>query len=879
MKLYFCLILCVVASLSHCEMYEKILCHEAPYCTRNMFWENQAPVYFIDNSTISINEDKNIVKCTLKNYNSDYISNVKDLVLSLFILKKGMFRTTIKPFDNDRFEFAEGDEPFDVTHSLKRKNAKISIGDNNLVVYYFSNKGKNKYELDISFHPFKIEYRNDNKIVIQINSRNLFDIEFPAKDFVPNEQDAMTTIKMDIHYPESFFLTGLPERSSDIALVDTKEDEYYHFYNIDMFKYKHLPYSGLYGVIPYIMSHSHGGEMISGFLWNNPSETFIGVKTTQEGKDVLILSESGIFDFVFWGDRDINRFYRKFSNLIETTPMPAMFTLGYHQSRYSYLSKEDVDTVDSKFDDYEIPYDTIWFDIDHTKGKRYFTWNENFDGIEDFFDKIEKKGREAVVIIDPHIKVDRKYFVYAEALKHKYLITNEGKEFVGKCWCDEASYLDFYNKEVRNYWKGLMNSTNDYFFNSKIINIWNDMNEPSVFDSYRNTIPKTSLINYNSKQYEHRVAHNIYGYLMHKTTFEALSSQSKKRPFILTRSFYLGSHKYAAMWIGDAQSNFENLQLSIPILLSLSLSGYSFIGADVGGFAENGNDSLFARWYQVGVFYPFFRGHSHSHTYRREPWLFSSEIFEIIKHSIILRYQILPYVYREFYEHHSTGMPLMRPIWFLSQNDLTLDKFANVEYLFGKSILVRPVVFSQEDRESEISLYLPEEERWYNFYNGKEEETKGEITKYKVTKKTIGVFIKGGEIIPKKMRLRRSSKMMKNDPYTLVIALDANDKAEGYLYIDDEYTVDYKEGKFSILNVKYDKGTISFEWVKKGYETEVKIEKIEILGRKKDMKNVVISNKGKEEKVEMNYIEENDVVELKKMKVKINFNSNIIIKE
>ena len=62
MKLYFCLILCVVASLSHCEMYEKILCHEAPYCTRNMFWENQAPVYFIDNSTISINEDKNTIE-------------------------------------------------------------------------------------------------------------------------------------------------------------------------------------------------------------------------------------------------------------------------------------------------------------------------------------------------------------------------------------------------------------------------------------------------------------------------------------------------------------------------------------------------------------------------------------------------------------------------------------------------------------------------------------------------------------------------------------------------------------------------------------------------------------------------------------------------
>ena len=181
------------------------------------------------------------------------------------------------------------------------------------------------------------------------------------------------------------------------------------------------------------------------------------------------------------------------------------------------------------------------------------------------------------------------------------------------------------------------------------------MNEPSVFDIHRNTLPKSSTFIYNNKKYEHRNAHNIYGYLMHKETYEGLREkyENKIRPFVLTRSFFLGSHKYSFLWTGDVISSFSGLEMTIPMLIQLSLSGFSFIGSDIGGFADNGDVDLYIRWYQSGVFFPFFRQHTHLHTHRREIWLFTKENFENMKLSVLIRYQILPYIYREFFKHYS----------------------------------------------------------------------------------------------------------------------------------------------------------------------------------------------------------------------------------
>lgn len=226
--------------------------------------------------------------------------------------------------------------------------------------------------------------------------------------------------------------------------------------------------------------------------------------------------------------------------------------------------------------------------------------------------------------------------------------------------------------------------------------IWNDMNEPSVFKQKDLTLPKVTKFKYFNETYSHRDAHNLYGYFMHKTSWEALKERYKKRPFVLTRSFYLGSHRFGATWTGDMTTKWEDLEMSIPMILSNAISGFSFIGADVGGFYKEGNEILFRRWYQLGVFYPFFRAHSHIETYRREPWLYDDETLRIVRNAIRMRYILLPYIYFSFFQYYQSGLPIVRPMFFKYSNQ-ELSNYINKQFFFGDHLLIRPVLNDNED--------------------------------------------------------------------------------------------------------------------------------------------------------------------------------------
>ena len=830
------------------ESSQNVRCSSVPFCQRLMFIQgSNIPLYYLDNKTIEItgtNKDKNnIFKALIKAYNKEYNNDSIDLELIIYILKRGIFRVKIKPKNQKRFELNEEDDIFNIKNTIKNNGIKISIGDKTIVIYYFSKKNKIKYELIINLPLFQLKYQVANKVIYIINDKNLFDFEKMGKDFIPTEEDSMTSIKMDMTIPESILLTGLPERCGSSILSDTSTSWFYHFYNIDVFKYDFNQFNSIYGSIPYIMSFSYGGTIFSGFYWNNPSETFISLKSTNEGKQLIFLSESGIFDFSFFASLNLEHYYKSMNEYIGQTPIPNIFALGYHQSRFSYEDLEEVKIIDDKFDKYEVPYDSIWLDIDHTDNKKYFHYDiKKFpkEKTKNFFNELNEKGRKVIVILDPHIKIDNWYPVYYKSKNNFFVKKEDSTDFVGNCWSGDSSFLDFFNKETINFWKNLILKEEDYFYPGiNNIHIWNDMNEPSVFKINRNTLPKNTIIKYNSQNYEHREVHNLYGYFMHRASYEALLEKynNKIRPFILTRSFYIGSHKYSAMWTGDTKSNFDSLKNAISMMISLSISGYSFIGCDIGGFAEEGSIQLYKRWYQNGVFYPFFRGHSHESVLRREIWLFSENDFLNIKKSILIRYNLIPYIYTQFYLNYISGMPIIKPIWFWDQSELALTEFADIEYFFGNGILVRPVLDEVEDRKNIISIFLPENERWYDFYdlNEIDSDKKNKKIDYNISNEKIGAFIKGGEIITKKMRLRRSVQKMKNDPLTIIIALDLEKKSSGIIYFDDEESLDYQKEEYSLLKIKYEKYQIDFEWIKYNYHVINKIEKIIILGENEQL--------------------------------------------
>lgn len=66
---------------------------------------------------------------------------------------------------------------------------------------------------------------------------------------------------------------------------------------------------------------------------------------------------------------------------------------------------------------------------------------------------------------------------------------------------------------------------------------------------------------------------------------------------------------------------------------------------------------------QAGAFLPFFRAHSHLDTKRREPWLYDAQTLAVVRDALRLRYTFLPHWYTVFYQHNSTGAPVIRPLW------------------------------------------------------------------------------------------------------------------------------------------------------------------------------------------------------------------------
>jgi alpha-glucosidase len=265
------------------------------------------------------------------------------------------------------------------------------------------------------------------------------------------------------------------------------------------------------------------------------------------------------------------------------------------------------------------------------------------------------------------------------------------------------------------------------------------MNEPA---SFQGELPGDVQFKDEGRGASHRKIHNVYGHLMAKATFSGIRKHDSRRPFIITRACYSGSQKYSTAWTGDNHSIWAHLQMAIPQLCNLGMSGMAFVGTDVGGFGSDCTAELLCRWVQVGCFSPLFRNHSAMGTRRQEPWAFDSNTLEINRKYIKLRYRLLPYFYDLFWKCQKDGLPVLRPLILEYQQD-EKTKDMNDEFLLGSSILVAPVV-NQGQRVR--SVYLPQGQ-WVDFWT--KEVIQGESYLLKEAPlDTCPIYIKAGSIIP-----------------------------------------------------------------------------------------------------------------------------------
>ncbi|MBQ0785981.1 MAG: glycoside hydrolase family 31 protein [Oceanihabitans sp.] len=474
--------------------------------------------------------------------------------------------------------------------------------------------------------------------------------------------------------------------------------------------------------------------------------------------------------------------------------LPPLWALGFHQCKWSYYPEANVKEVTKTFRDLKIPCDAIYLDIDYMDGFRCFTWDKKlFPDPKRMVKELEEDGFKTVVIIDPGIKIDLDYAVFKEGLDKDYFCKRaDGPYMKGKVWPGECYFPDYTRPEVREWWSSLFQ---ELIEDIGVKGVWNDMNEPAVMDVPNKSFPDDVRHDYDGNPCSHRKAHNIYGTQMARATYHGLKKYAyPKRPFVITRSAYSGAQRYTSTWMGDNVATWEHLAIANNQAQRMAMSGFSFAGSDIGGFAEQPQGELFARWIQLGVFHAFCRVHSSGDHGDQEPWVFGEEITDIVRKFVEIRYQLLPYLYTAFWKYINDGTPILKSLVLYDQED-TATHYRSDEFVYGEQILVCPIL---EPNGKGRRMYVPRG-KWYNFWTDEVIEGGREVW-VDAELDSMPMFIKEGAVIPK-YPVQQYVDEKKFDAITLDVYYKEG-KESSKLYDDAHDGYDYKKGRFSLRTFK-----------------------------------------------------------------------------
>jgi len=605
--------------------------------------------------------------------------------------------------------FNENSPKIDSSHAviLRRDKYPISFTDSPNKLAF----ARNDFQVLVSKEPFKLSFVNYQDTILMAQNGIFQNDTLLGFRFLLNETEKI--------YGAGFRTTPSNRRNQRFELYNHAE----YGYTLDA---PNLNFS-----VPFVISSKGWG-----LLFDNAQKGFLDIDITQ--KNIMEFSSmGGRMAYYVIACQNYDSLLFQYSKLTGFQPMPPRWALGNLQSRFGYESQAQAEEIVGKMQDEKFPMDALIIDLywfgegvhDSFYMGNLEWYKKNWPDPEVMIRRFDDRGIKTILITEPFVLPESKYF---EMLGREGLLgknKNGSTYILEDFWFGQGGLFDIFEPGMQ-----------DWFWEKYKLQIdrgvagwWGDLGEPE-------THPADMIHSIGTAE----EVHNIYGHYWHKMLWDKYNENYPNvRLFNLNHSGFAGSQRYSIYpWSGDVSRSWRGFQAQPRAVLGMTLSGFSYMHSDLGGFAGGEKDEeLYTRWLQYGTFNPVFRIHGDSKA-PVEPLFYSDSVKEVLREFINLRYRMLPYNYTLAWLNATQGTPLTRPLFFEEPGNPEVAEIDDT-YLWGQNLLVAPIF---EQGQITRKLYMPQG-NWFDFFTD-EKYTGGKWIEKNVVFDQIPVFVRGGAFIP-----------------------------------------------------------------------------------------------------------------------------------
>ncbi|MGY0022480.1 glycoside hydrolase family 31 protein [Streptomyces sp. YJ-C3] len=436
------------------------------------------------------------------------------------------------------------------------------------------------------------------------------------------------------------------------------------------------------------------------------------------------------------------RVLHTWAQLTGAPAVPPSWALGHHHVRRGVGSAQDVREVVAGHKERALPLDAVHVDIaPHAARPGRCDDRAGSPSSSRLAEEVRGDGVRLVSGVGPAVTAERGSAVFDGGRASDAFVRDAAGRLVrGVARPCESVYPDFTAEDVRKWWGGLYEER----LAQGSAGFWHDVGEPVSFGAWGGpSLPRSARHALEGRGGDHREAHNVYGLCMARAGYEGLRElQPQERPFVVSRTGWVGMQRYGGAWSGDAARGWPGLRASLSLVIGLGLCGVPYSGPDVGVLDGDPGAELYVRSLQLGSYLPLLRTQSAVRPGRQEPWAYGDEVLGHARVALDERRRLFPYFMTLAHLARRTGAPYVRPLWWRAPEDRGLRDCEDA-FLLGDCLLVAPVLEPGVERRT---VRLPRG-RWYDTVTGAVFDGPGPVT-VDAPLSRIPVLVRAGSVLP-----------------------------------------------------------------------------------------------------------------------------------